>query len=152
MAGAPFRMSQLFLASDADVLASCLLEEIEERRKTADLFEPISIVVPNRFVQQWLKFRIAREWGVAINVRFSLLEHALWDWLRELDPRPHERPPELLDADRYHLLVFSILWNDADPALAPLQAFFEKGTQLNSRLGCRRAWQLSGHLGGLIRD
>ncbi len=145
-------MSQLYLATDADDLAARLFEEIAAHRKVADPFEPISIVVPNRFVQQWLRFRIAREWGVAINLQFTFLEQAVWDWLREIDPRPHEQPPELLDEERYHLLVLSILWNDADPALAPLQAFFEKGTRTISRLGCRRAWQLAGRLGSLIRD
>jgi exodeoxyribonuclease V gamma subunit len=143
-------MSQLFLSADADLLADRLLEEIAARRAVADPFEPVSIVVPNRFVQQWLKFRIARAWGVAIHLQFTFLEQALWDWLREIDPRSHPQAPELLDGECYHLLALSILWNDSDAPLAPLQAYFEKGT--HSRLGCRRAWQLAGRLASLIRD
>src|SRR5436305_6398748 len=119
-------MSQLFLSSDADLLAARLLDEISVRQKAADPFEPVSIVVPNRFVQQWLKFRIAREWGVAINLEFFYLEQALWNWLVELDPRAHARRPEMLDGDRYQLLVLSILLHDTDPALRSVQAFFEK--------------------------
>lgn len=143
-------VSQLILSADADALADRLLAEIAAQRAAADPFEPISIVVPNRFVQQWLKFRMARTWGVAANLQFTFLEQALWDGLRELDPRPHAQPPELLDDERYHLLALSILWNDDDRALAPLQDYFELGT--HSRLGCRRAWQLAGQLATLIRD
>lgn len=143
-------MSQIYLSADADLLADRLLSEIEARREIADPFEPISIVVPNRFVQQWLKFRIARAWNVAINLQFTFLEQALWDWLREIDPRPHSQPPQLLDGECYQLLVLSILWNDVDPALTAVQDYFEQG--VSSRLTCRRAWQMAGRLTSLIRE
>jgi exonuclease V gamma subunit len=145
-------MNSLILAADADLLADRLLDDIAASQRDADPFQPVEIVIPNRFVEQWLKFRMARARGVAINVNFSFLEHALWGWLREIDPRPFETPPELLDEERYELMILSILWNDTSPAFDSVQLEFGPMSSHATRRGCRRAWAFAERFAGLFRD
>ena len=146
-------MSGLFLATDPDLLAERLAEEIRRRQTPQTYFVPQTIVVPNRFVRQWLKYRLAEKLDVAINLRFRFLEEALWDWLREIDPRPHVAQPEMLDDGSYQILALSVLLTEEDAALKPLQDFCERdGLAELSRLGSRRAWHLAQRLGSLIRD
>jgi exonuclease V gamma subunit len=153
-------MNLLYLAPDAESLANQLAAEVRAQQTPDRYFVPQTVVVPNRFVEQWLKLHLARELGVAINLRFTFLEHALWDWLRAIDPRRHDSPPELLDAQTYEVLVLSTLLLAEDPDLKPLQEFCERpddGAGVEavarlSRLASRRAWDMSARLGSLIRD
>src|SRR5262245_13671689 len=160
MGGRTSLMNALFLATDAETLASQLARQIRREQTPERCFAQQTILVPNRFLEQWLKFRLAREPQVLINVRFRYLEHALWYWPRRIDPRPHAAAPEMLDDDSYRLLVLAVLLLDEDPALKPLQDFCERRAEgagpdclANlSRLASRRAWDMAQRLGGLIRD
>jgi len=145
-------MSTLFLATDPDRLAAELAAALDREMQAGDDLTPATVVVPNRALEQWLTLRLARELGVLINVRFLRLEAALWEWFREIDPRPHPAPPEMLDADAYQLLVLSVLLEEPDEALAPLRDYIHTGSGDFARRDCRRAWHLAGTLGNLIRD
>jgi exonuclease V gamma subunit len=158
-------MSTLFLATSPAPLAARLAEIVDRNSRNASLFVPVEIVIPNRFLGQWLRFWIARRHGIAANLRFSFLEDILWNMLRAVDPRVHQATPELLDAVTYRLLVLAVLLTEEGPALASLQRYFRGDTgalpaglareplpSSQSTRGWRRACQLSDLLGQLIRD
>jgi exodeoxyribonuclease V gamma subunit len=145
-------MSVLHLASDVRSLAAKLADAIEQQARDGDPFEPIAIVVPNRYQRKWLRLWLARRLGVAINLQFELLDDALWSLLRRFDPRTHPSPPENLDENAYRLLVLSVLLEEKDAALAPLLRYLQMQSATLSRLTCRRAWHLADRLGTLLQE
>src|SRR5688572_737610 len=121
-------MSRLYLATDPVPLAAELARAIEDQVRRGEPFATTTVVIPNRYLGKWLRLWVARQHGVAINLRFVFLESALWEMLRTLDPRfgpprlqqletsrpecegyPAIEGPELLDATAYRLLVLSVL-------------------------------------------
>ncbi|MBI3409674.1 MAG: exodeoxyribonuclease V subunit gamma [Planctomycetes bacterium] len=145
-------MSTLYLATDPLVLAEELAAAIDRHLKREDLFAPVPIVVPNRYLGKWLRLWLARKFGVAINLEITFLEKALWGMLRGVDPRPHEIEPEMLDGDAYRLLVLSVLLGEDNSELAPLKRYFGANAEGSTRRASRRAWDLADRLSGLIRD
>jgi exonuclease V gamma subunit len=147
-------MSTLYLATDPRGLADQLADDLERQAADGDFFTPANIVVSNRYVKKWLRLRLARRLGVAINLRFQNLEESLWELLREVDPADHASPPEAVDDNTYRLMVLSILLESGDPDLAPLRGYLQlqPGGAGWSRLSCRRAWFLADRLGARIRD
>jgi exonuclease V gamma subunit len=143
-------MSTLYLATDADRLAAQLVELLDRESQAADLFAPVTIVVPNRYLGQWLRLRLARQMGIAVNLRFLYLENALWELLRAVDPREHPSPPELLDHDHYRLMVLALLWEDG-PELGPLRSYLTRDGH-EGRNFWRRSWRLADRLARFIRD
>src|ERR1700677_3240723 len=107
-------MSTLYLSTHVEALAQRLAQHIDQQTRTGDFFEPRTIVVPHRAVGQWLRLWLARQHGIAMNLRVLFLEASLWEMLREVDPRPQDPAPELLDGDRYRLLVLNVLAQEAD--------------------------------------
>src|SRR5438094_10050043 len=102
-------MSTLYLGTDQIALAERLAELLDEESRSGDVFRPATIVVPNRYLAKWLRLWLARTRGIAINLRFLYLEAALWELLREQDPRKHPQPLELIDHEGYRLIVLSVL-------------------------------------------
>lgn len=145
-------MGTLYLATDPIPLAGKLADLLDHRNQAGDPFTPVNVVIPNRYLGKWLKLWLARRHGVVINLRFTYLETALWDMLRAVDPRTHAAEPEMLDGDRYRLLVLAVLLGEDDPDLAPLRDYLQCGVEDLSRRSCRRAWHLADKLGSLIRD
>jgi exodeoxyribonuclease V gamma subunit len=146
-------MSKLYLGTDQPALAEKLAEDLDQSARAGDLFRPATIVVPHKHLAQWLRLFLARRFGVAINLRFLYLEEALWQLLREVDPRSHDQPLELLDHDAYRLMVLSVLLDEDDNKdLVPLRSYLRRRENVLARDGCRRCWQLADRLAGLIRD
>ena len=146
------KMSTLYLGSELQSLAEKLAEELAAHERDGDFFAPVTIVVPNRSQRQWLRLWLARRTGVCINLRFRYLEEALWELLRDADPRAHQATPEPLDDQAYRLMVLAVLVEDRDPGLAVLQEYAGIGVLPLSRRACRRAWHLADQLWQLIRD
>ncbi len=145
-------MSTLYLATNAEVLADRLAANIDQQQRAGDIFTPTQIVVPNPYLGKWLRLRLARQHGIAINLQFGYLESTLWNMLRTVDPRTHEVKPELLDGDIYRLLVLSVLLGEDEPNLTGLRHYFKGEGDPQSRRSWRRAWHLADKLGNLIRD
>ena len=103
------KMSTLYLGSELQSLAEKLAEEIAAHERDGDFFAPVTIVVPNRSQRQWLRLWLARRTGVCINLRFRYLEEALWELLRDADPRARQATPEPLDDQAYRLMVLAVL-------------------------------------------
>lgn len=145
-------MSTLYLGTDQIALAERLASLLDDEARTGDMFRPVTIVVPNRYLGKWLRLWLARTRGIAINLRFLYLEQALWELLREQDPRPHDRPLELIDQEGYRLMVLSVLLEENGPhELEPLRQYIQ-GDGPAGRDTERRAWQLADRLARLIRD
>src|SRR5262245_5368613 len=140
-------MSVLYLGSELESLAARMADGLEADERRGDFFAPVTVVVPNRYLRKWLRLFLARRLGLRINLRFLDLEDALWELLRELDPRQHPAAPEPLDENAYRLLVLSVLLEDHEPSLAALHQYIQLQTQPLTRLSCRRAWQLADRLG-----
>src|SRR6516164_2941075 len=119
------KMSILYLGSDPRSLAEQLADDLDRQAREGDFFAPATIVVPNRFLQRWLRLFLARRLDVAINLKFQVLEAALWDLLRELDPSAEAAPPESIDDNIYRLMVLSILLEEKGADLAPLQRYLQ---------------------------
>jgi exodeoxyribonuclease V gamma subunit len=144
--------STLYLGTDHETLTDRLVSRLAE--PGLDPFVPATVVVPNRYLAKWLRLRIARQQGVAINLNIeSFLEHFLWQRFRELDPRPHPLPLQLLsDADYQLMLVATLLDDQGAGAERPLHEYLgARGTQPR-RAYWRRLWQLGGRLAALLRD
>ncbi len=145
-------MSTLYVATSPEALADKLAANIDQQQRAGDIFTATQIVVPNPYLGKWLRLRLARQHGVAINLQFGYLESTLWNMLRAVDPRDHDIEPELLDGDIYRLLVLSVLLGEDEPNLAGLRHYFKGEDDPQSRRSWRRAWHLADKLGNLIRD
>jgi exodeoxyribonuclease V gamma subunit len=146
-------MSTLYLGFDQDCLAGNLAELLGDAMRGADLFAPVTVVVPNRYLGKWLRLWLARHLGIAINLRFQYLETAMWELLRALDARPQPWPVKMLEHDDYRLMILSVLLDDPeDKDLLPLQNYLRHGAEQAGRDFYRRCWQLADRLAGLLRD
>ena len=143
-------MSTLYLGSDLPSLAARMADVLAAER--GDFFAPVLVVVPNRYLRKWLRLWLARRFDVAINFRFHYLEDALWRLLRQVDPRPHAAEPEPLDENTYRLLVLSVLLEEREPTLIPLQRYAQLLQTPLTRLACRRAWHLAERLSLLLQE
>src|SRR5262249_27039847 len=92
-------MGMLYLGIDIASLAERLAANLEKAARQGDFFQPATVVVPNQFLQKWLRLRLARQFGIAINLKFTHLETLFWELLRALDPRPHATPVALMSED-----------------------------------------------------
>ena len=145
-------MSTLYLASDPRSLADRLADALDADAKTGDFFAPTRVVVPNRFVRKWLRLWLARKLDVAINLTYQTLEEALWQFVQQVDPSQGASPPEAIDSNVYRLMVLSVLLEEQDPALAPLQRYVQMQSSTLTRLSCRRAWYLADRVGALLQE
>ena len=145
-------MSKFYLASDPRSLADQLADALDDEAKTGDFFAPTLVVVPNRYLRKWLRLWLARKLDVAVNLNYQPLEEALWTLLRQVDPNQSTSPPEAIDENTYRLMVLSVLLEEQDPDLAPLQRYLQRQGPALSRLSCRRAWYLADRLGVLLQD
>lgn len=145
-------MSTLYLGSDLQSLAGKMAEVLVAQERHGDFFTPVTMVVPNRYLRNWLRLTLAHRLGVSINLRFRFLEDALWELLDDVDPRSHPARPEPVDQNAYRLLVLSVLLEDREPSLAVLQKYIQLQTQPPNRLSCRRAWHLADRLAHLVQE
>src|SRR5262245_18467599 len=103
-------MSILTLGTDLELLADDLAEQL--RQPSADFFLPVTIVTPHRYLARWLRLRLARELGAAVNLRVEfLLESVMWDLLVALDAR--EPSPRRLSGEDYRLMILAALLDQA---------------------------------------
>jgi len=144
--------STLYLGTDHEALTDRLISRLAE--PGLDPFVPATVVVPNRYVAKWLRLRIARQQGVAINLNIEpFLEHFLWQRFRALDPRPHQLPLQLLsDADYQLMLVAALLDEQGTSSERPLHEYLGMRGAQPRRDYWRRLWQLGGRLAALLRD
>jgi exodeoxyribonuclease V gamma subunit len=99
------------------------LAESVERRQAGDPIAPISIVVPNRAVEQFVKYRLAERLGVAANLHFPFLRSFLAQVIERADPNIR-----VLEAERLRTLLFERLRPErstTNAAFAPVDAYLD---------------------------
>ncbi len=125
------------------------LAESVARRQAGDPTAPISIVVPNRAVEQFVKYRLAERLGVAANLKFPFLRAFLSQVVERADPNIR-----VLEADAMRTLLFERLRPGAaatNPALAPVDAYLEGDAAVDARRELR-LFRLADRLARLMRE
>ncbi len=89
--------------------------------------EPVSIVVPNRIVEQFVRYRLAESIGVAANLKFPFLRNYLAELLQSTD-----KNLKILDADELQLILFECLRSSShrdDSDLKPARDYIQAGSR-----------------------
>lgn len=140
-------MLHLTYSNRLEVLAAPLAARIAAAQDH-DPLTPIHLVVPNRAVEQFVRFRVAEQLGVAANLRFSLLRRFLADLCTGAD-----RQVRILDAEALHLLLFGRLRDAAfvaDERLDPVASWLDVAEGPVER--DLRALQLAGEVARLFEE
>jgi exodeoxyribonuclease V gamma subunit len=125
------------------------LEEAIGRGQAADPIAAISIVVPNRAVEQFVKYRLAERFGVAANLKFPFLRAFLAELVQRAGPTVR-----VLEAATLRTLLFERLRpapGAANAALAAVDAYLEgeRGDGARREL---RLFRLADRLARLMRE
>jgi len=88
-------MLKYFYGNQLEKLADRLFENLDNEHKKNPL-DPEIFVVQNNGIGQWLTLRMARQEGVAANMKFEFPSERLWSLIRSVDPDI----PEILPSDR----------------------------------------------------
>jgi len=107
-------MIRLHYSNRLENLVAPLASAVAEHQRRQPL-DPLSIVVPSRVVEQFVKYRLAESIGVAANLKFPFLRSYLAEIVTTADPKL-----KILDADDLQLVLFECLRNSehrSDPAL-----------------------------------
>jgi len=114
-----------------------------------DPLRQIAIVVPNRTVEQFVKYRVAEHLGVAANLAFPFLRAHLTAIAQSANPRLR-----VLGANPLQLVIFNCLMSQktrANSALAPAWEYIEAGAG-GSPEAELRSFELSGRLAKLFEE
>ena len=111
--------------------------------------EPVSIVVPNRIVEQFVRYRLAESIGVAANLNFPFLRTYLAKLLQSTDARL-----KILDADELQLILFECLRSSShrdDSNLKPARDYIQAGSKTDADVELRTIL-LAAQLARLFRE
>ena len=111
--------------------------------------EPVSIVVPNRIVEQFVRYRLAESIGVAANLKFPFLRNYLAELLQSTD-----KNLKILDADELQLILFECLRSSShrdDPDLKPARDYIQAGSKTDADVELR-TFLLAAQLARLFRE
>jgi exodeoxyribonuclease V gamma subunit len=111
--------------------------------------EAVSIVVPNRIVEQLVRYRLAESNGIAANLKFPFLRNYLAELLQSTDPSLR-----ILEAEELQLVLFeclrSSLHRDVSD-LKPARDYIEAGSKTDADLELRTIL-LAAQLARLFRE
>src|SRR5208283_228939 len=111
--------------------------------------EPVSIVVPNRIVEQFVRYRLAESIGVAANLKFPFLRNYLAELLQATD-----KNLKILDADELQLILFECLRSSShrdDSNLKPARDYIQAGSKTDADVELRTIL-LAAQLARLFRE
>ncbi len=140
-------MLRLHYSNRLEELLPALADELESSQRR-DPLSRVTIVVPNRAVEEFLKLRLAERIGVAANLDFPFLRSYLARLLADAEPNLR-----VLDADELELAVFECLKREPagqNRAFAPVLRYLEgvrNGPERELRL-----FQLCGRVARLYRE
>ena len=127
-------MIRLYYSNRLENLIAPLASAVAEHQRREPL-EPVSIVVPNRIVEQFVRYRLAESIGVAANLKFPFLRSYLAELLQSTD-----KNLKILDADELQLILFECLRSSShrdDSNSKPARDYIQAG----SKTDCRRRAQ-----------
>ena len=117
-----------------------------QRREPLD---PVPIVVPNRVVEQFVRYRLAESIGVAANLKFPFLRNYLAELLQSTD-----KNLKILDAADLQLILFECLRSSShrdDPELKPTRDYIQAGSKTDADVELRTIL-LAAQLARLFRE
>src|SRR5271165_908536 len=113
-------MIRLHYSNRLENLIAPLADAVAEHQRREPL-EPVSIVVPNRVVEQFVRYRLAESIGVAANLKFPFLRSYLAELLKSTATNL-----KVLEADELQLVIFECLRSPShrdDPGLEPARDY-----------------------------
>jgi exodeoxyribonuclease V gamma subunit len=139
-------MIRLHYSNRLENLIAPLAVAAHQRR---DPLERVSIVVPNRVVEQFVRYRLAESIGVAANLKFPFLRSYLAELLQSTD-----KNLKILDADELQLVLFECLRSTNhrdDPGLKPARDYILGGSKTDADVELRTLL-LAAQLARLFRE
>ncbi|MGA7869576.1 MAG: exodeoxyribonuclease V subunit gamma [Candidatus Binatus sp.] len=141
-------MIRLHYSNRLENLIAPLAGAVTVHQRRAPL-EPVSIVVPNRVVEQFVRYRLAESIGVAANLKFPFLRNYLATLLHSTD-----KNLRILDADELQLVLFECLRSSShrdDSELKPARDYIQAGSRTDADVELRTLL-LAAQLARLFRE
>jgi exodeoxyribonuclease V gamma subunit len=141
-------MIRLHYSNRLENLIAPLAEAVAEFQLRHPL-QPVRIVMPNRVVEQFVRYRLAESNGIAANLKFPFLRSYLAEILQSAD-----RNLKILEADELQLILFECLRSSNhrdDPELKPARDYVEAGSKTDADVELRMIL-LAGQLARLFRE
>jgi exodeoxyribonuclease V gamma subunit len=141
-------MIRLHYSNRLEALISPLAEAIRAQQRARPL-ESVTIVVPNRTMENFIKHRVSEAIGIAANLDFPFLRRFLADTLRAVDSNIR-----VLDVDELEIIFFQTLRRvvrSDDPGFEPLRDYVDlaHATEADKEL---RTYRLATQLARLFRE
>ena len=139
-------MIRLHYSNRLENLIAPLADAVAEHQRREPL-EPVTIVVPNRVVEQFVRYRLAESIGIAANLKFPFLQNYLAQLLQSTDQNLR-----ILDVDELQLVLFECLRTNRDDLnLKPARDYIEAGSKSDADLELR-TFLLAVQLARLFRE
>jgi exodeoxyribonuclease V gamma subunit len=142
---------RLHYSNRTENLLRSLIENLEaaKLRPGASLFDAATVVVPNRQIETYLRFGIARATGIASSLTMPFLRAFLEELLEKCRPDIRIVSGNLLRGLLLDLLSDRALLADED--LGPLRSYLTAAGEDSDTVDLRR-WQLSGQIAHLFEE
>src|SRR5580700_7858796 len=141
-------MIRLHYSNRLENLIAPLAEAVAAHQRR-DPLERVSIVVPNRVVEQFVRYRLAESIGVAANLEFPFLRSYLARVLQSTD-----KNLKILEADELQLVLFECLRSRShrdDADLKPARDYIHGGSKTDADVELRTLL-LASQLARLFRE
>jgi len=141
-------MIRLYYSNRLENLIAPLAGAVAAHQRREPL-EPVKIVVPNRVVEQFVRYRLAESIGVAANLQFPFLRNYLAELLQSTD-----KNLKILDADELQLILFECLRSSShrdDSNLKPPRDYIQAGSGTAADVELR-TFLLAAQLARLFRE
>jgi exodeoxyribonuclease V gamma subunit len=141
-------MIRLHYSNRLENLIAPLAKAVAEHQRR-DPLERVSVVVPNRVVEQFVRHRLAESIGVAANLNFPFLRRHLADLLESAD-----NTLRILEADELQLVLFECLRSAShrdDPELKAARDYIHGGSKTDADIELRTLL-LAAQLARLFRE
>ena len=141
-------MLRLHYSNRLDALIDPLADAIARAQRN-DPLKPVQIVVPNRVVERYIKFRVAEQIGIAANLRFPFLRSFLRKLIEAAEPELR-----IVEAEHLQIVIFEALratMSDGDETLKPAADYIRAGAATSADMETR-AIQLSARIAALFRE
>src|SRR5258708_2310102 len=122
-------MIRLYYSNRLENLIAPLAEAVAAHQRR-DPLERVSIVVPNRVVEQFVRYRLSESIGVAANLDFPFLRTYLAKLLQSTD-----KNLKILEADELQLVLFECLRSSGhrdDSELRPARDYIHGGSKTDA--------------------
>jgi exodeoxyribonuclease V gamma subunit len=146
-------MLQLHYSNQLEKLIEPLAAAIRDRQAQEPITR-IPIIVANRAVEQFVKYRLAERLGVAANLEFPFLRHHLAEIVKKAEPQI-----QILDADELRMVLFECIRDPARrslPEMAAVRSYAESAAVgIDGRAEARRElrlFQLAERIARLFRE